>query len=358
MFSILVAASRTGRHPTIEATSFAIISPDARRELDEKVMIGARWWNDDWWPAAEASGLLRIENHSWDHNHECLAQTRVAAPRGTFELSDAAQADAEIRAASDYLCTVRRRSAPVLFAYPYGDASDYIAREYLPRGSLVHGVRAAFTTDGMPVSRGADRWRLPRYVFRAHWKSEAELRQILRGSRPGFIQRMGRLLRHRGRAPAFRFEEIASSSPQVVSLFRRCFNAPPPDTPRHFVAVYATGEDEIVCGYVHHTPFDHGVFLVGGLCVDTSIYRRLPHEARAAVALQGSLSRWLLARSIAMLGAKRAVFAYTGNTVTRRDGGALGFIPARGPHLLVQWHDEPVERREDLVDRIERLGAF
>src|SRR5947207_8756262 len=73
MYSILVEHSRRGF--PVEATSFTVIPPQARQELDRRVMGGRGWWNDDWWAEADASGLLRIENHSWDHNHQHLAAT-------------------------------------------------------------------------------------------------------------------------------------------------------------------------------------------------------------------------------------------------------------------------------------------
>ncbi|QJR09467.1 hypothetical protein DSM104443_00511 [Usitatibacter rugosus] len=179
MFGILQDAARSGQHPTLEATTFTIVSPDARQELDRKEMIGKRWWNDDWWPAAERSGLLRVENHSWDHNNASLDATQTTATRGTFRITEQAEADAEIRVASEYLCVARGRPGPVLFAYPYGDASDYLATEYFPRGSAAHGVRAAFTTEGVAVTPGADLWRLPRYMCGHHWKSQDELKRIL-----------------------------------------------------------------------------------------------------------------------------------------------------------------------------------
>lgn len=56
---------------------------------------------------------------------------------------------------------------------------DYLATEYFPRGLDVHGVRAAFATEGIPVSPGMSIWRLPRYVFRHHWKTQDDLRHIL-----------------------------------------------------------------------------------------------------------------------------------------------------------------------------------
>lgn len=179
MLGILRDAAATGSHATLEATSFAIASPDARSELDRKELIGSGWWNDDWWEKAEQTGLMRIESHSWDHNQISLGSTSTSARRGSFQIVDENDADAEIRMASDYVRARRGRTDSVLFAYPYGDVSEYLATEYLPRGVDVHGVRAAFDIAGAPVSSGADIWRLPRYVFRCHWNDEEGLRRIL-----------------------------------------------------------------------------------------------------------------------------------------------------------------------------------
>ena len=166
--------------PHLQATSFAIVSREARRELDRTCMIGCRWWNDDWWREAEASGLLAIESHGWDHNHESLARTVASAPRGAFDVTTKADADAEIAQASRELRRLRGRDGDVLFAYPYGPASHYLAEEYLPDGSNGHGVFAAFTTGRDPVHAGTSRWRIPRYVFGFDWKSGGELERLLR----------------------------------------------------------------------------------------------------------------------------------------------------------------------------------
>src|SRR5512142_291153 len=79
--------------PRLHATSFAIAAPTARKSLDETCMIGCRWWNDDWWRAAESTGLMAVESHSWDHNHESLERTATAAARGTFRVADEREAE-------------------------------------------------------------------------------------------------------------------------------------------------------------------------------------------------------------------------------------------------------------------------
>ena len=47
-----------GAQPRLHATSFAIVSPAAREELDRTCMIGCRWWNDGWWAGGLATGAV------------------------------------------------------------------------------------------------------------------------------------------------------------------------------------------------------------------------------------------------------------------------------------------------------------
>lgn len=174
--------------PNLHITSFVIVSPDARAELDRACMVGRGWWNESWWSGALASGLMSIGNHSWDHNHDMLAQSCQGMARpGTFATVDSrATADFEIRQADEYL----RRRAPNpgnrLFAYPYGETNSYLSQEYLPNysseaGSV--GLDAAFTTEPAYLSPSSDRWRLPRFMCGRDWKTPEALREILRKAR-------------------------------------------------------------------------------------------------------------------------------------------------------------------------------
>src|SRR5688500_8501234 len=61
------AASCRGRHRP-HLSCFAIASPGARAELDRKDYLGLDLWHDRWWAEANASGMLSLESHSWDHN--------------------------------------------------------------------------------------------------------------------------------------------------------------------------------------------------------------------------------------------------------------------------------------------------
>ena len=146
----------------------------------------------------------------------------------------------------------------------------------------------------------------------------------------------------------FDVRETETAMP-AANLFKRAFKAEPPSYPRHFVAVRPG--DGMLAGYIHFTEFEPAVYLCGGLCIDSRVYRRLSAPERAALSRCGSLSRWLIDASIGALGNKRAVFAYTGDVRSRRDAFALGFVPAAGRFLLVQWHGEPEATRPALVAR-------
>jgi hypothetical protein len=171
--------------PDLNATSFVIASPAARRELDAKCLIGRNWYTDDWWPDAIASGFMSIANHSWDHNHPALG---VVAQRnqekGTFSVIDTYEdADAQIRQATEYLSRKTAGKASRLFAYPYGQFNSYLTDEYLPRFGPQHGMEAAFTAAPDMISGRSARWTLPRLVCGNDWKSSDELRAILARTR-------------------------------------------------------------------------------------------------------------------------------------------------------------------------------
>lgn len=143
-------------------------------------------------------------------------------------------------------------------------------------------------------------------------------------------------------------------TPEIAALFRKSFAGEPPSYPRHFAAFYRN----LVAGYVHFTAWQPGIYLIGGLCVEAALYRRMTAAERRALAGEGSLSRSLSKRSIAALGPKRAVFAFTGDVRSRRDSRALGFEPTNTTHLYVQWHDEPAGSRADVVRAVSGLGPF
>ncbi len=170
--------------PPVEMTSFVIASPRVRKELEVACLGGLNWWNDTWWRTAEASGVLKIENHSFDHVHPLA--TKVAQHhqcKGDFALVDTWEdCEAQVAAASAYI-TRQSGRAPTYLAYPYGQASDYIRQCYLPQRGVALGLRAAFSIEHSYVTRGSDRWFLPRFTHgAADTSSPADLERILRES--------------------------------------------------------------------------------------------------------------------------------------------------------------------------------
>lgn len=171
--------------PELHATSFVIVSPDARETLDRTCMLGTHWWNHAWWPDAVASGLMDIGSHSWDHCHDTLPRVAQRDQRkGDFWGIDTDDdADAQIRAAAAFITAIAPNPGARLFAYPYGHANDFLVQQYFPRQARDRStsfVSAAFSTDPSPVSSGSNRWNLGRFVCGDHWKSSEDLAAILR----------------------------------------------------------------------------------------------------------------------------------------------------------------------------------
>jgi peptidoglycan/xylan/chitin deacetylase (PgdA/CDA1 family) len=172
--------------PELSATSFVIASPDARRVMEstfdaEYTYLEAGALRDDWWQEAIATGLIAIGNHSWDHLHpalESIAHSRQV--RGDFaQVTDATDADAQIRAAMACINARTGGRAAPFFAYPFGHFNEFLLEEYLPREGNAMGLRAAFTTEPKIIDGSESLWRLPRFTCGHHWRSADALAKIL-----------------------------------------------------------------------------------------------------------------------------------------------------------------------------------
>ncbi|MEZ5504299.1 MAG: polysaccharide deacetylase family protein [Halioglobus sp.] len=164
-------------------TAFVIASPVARRAIDEGCYGGAPLSHDDWWTEAAREGLLAIENHSWDHLHTVLPASLLPdGGAGNFHTVDNyPKADLQVRAAAEFIdeqlaATGQRTS---LFAYPYGHASAFLAREYLPRYAHEHGVVGAFTTEQNFVDAGTRAFEIPRMVCGDAWRTHQQFAELL-----------------------------------------------------------------------------------------------------------------------------------------------------------------------------------
>lgn len=168
--------------PELHATSFVIVSPQARSALDRSCLIGQGWWNDDWWVDADASGLMGIGNHSWDHLHPSLPTVAQREQRrGDFSSIDTSEdARVQILRSSEFLRSRTGGESARLFAYPYGQYSPYLVDEYLPgQAKSPSSTLAAFTTAGSLWDQDSNRWQLPRWVCGDHWKSPHDLESLL-----------------------------------------------------------------------------------------------------------------------------------------------------------------------------------
>jgi hypothetical protein len=362
--------------PTLHLTSFAIVSPAAREALDRTCMIGCRWWDDDWWREAEASGLMAIESHGWDHNHESLAHTETAAPRGTFDIREPGDAEREIGNAAIVLREKRGRPGAVLFAYPYGPASPFLAEEWLPRNAERIGVVAAFAAHERkePVTNATLRWRIPRYVFAEDWKSPRELEALLRDAgvtpyRPSLMARWlsPKPVPHVGAQKRWRDHlrtwEVNDARTVAGDLFRRSFGHDIPTYPRHFVLVYSPPSDEDdttpkVVAYVHQRPFEE-VHLGGGMCVDALAYRRMPRWLFDQVRDEGGLATIVTRDSLAMLGDSPAAFGHVGEPRARQADLRTGYVDTGVEHLMVYWR-KPIseEEKQRIISKVAAVGAF
>lgn len=181
--SDFIAERGAARQPHLHLTTFVIASPVARDHMDRHCLEGRGWMNESWWGAAQASGRMAIENHSWDHNHlEVRVPGIDGMPRGSFlHVDNAIRAKGEIADAARYIDARIAPDRTTLFCYPFSHVPDYVHGVYLPNHRDEHGMRAAFGDGAQPMTMDSDVWNLPRYICGWHWRSPEALREILRG---------------------------------------------------------------------------------------------------------------------------------------------------------------------------------
>lgn len=169
---------------TIRATSFVIASPEARAQMERAPECGLAdlhgWLADDWWAGAAALGIA-IGNHSWDHLHPALRNVAQRdGIRGDFTaIADDADADHQVRRASEFVLGRLQSAAELPFAYPYGHVAPYLRDVYFPRHRAEHRCYAAFSTAGRAIDPDDSIWALPRFVCGWHWQDADGLRALI-----------------------------------------------------------------------------------------------------------------------------------------------------------------------------------
>ncbi len=185
-----LASANGSQQPELHATSFVIASPQARARMESTfdthyTYLTPGSLNDAWWQQALATGLLSIANHSWDHLHPQLATVAHSRQvRADFaQVDNAADADAQIEKAAEYIRAVTNGQCSPHFAYPFGHYNDFLTEDYFPSRAGRGIVRAAFTSDGRHLTAAENVWRIPRYTCGHDWKSPDQLRRILTSPR-------------------------------------------------------------------------------------------------------------------------------------------------------------------------------
>ena len=182
MFSILRSHSRSllglAWLKRAHATSFVIASPLARREIAASALGDAGLMSDAWWAKAQRSGLMDIGTHGWNHVHPAVSEmsSRPDLVEHFERIESDADAGIQVTQAFDAIRALAGGSAGRLFAYPYGQVSEFLANEYLPRQDAVIAACAAMPR---PVTAKSDPWRLPRYVCGPDWASDEGLQALL-----------------------------------------------------------------------------------------------------------------------------------------------------------------------------------
>ncbi len=164
------------------ATSFVIASPAARTQIARREMQGHQWIGEHWWSAAIACGRFHIGSHGWDHLSPSVSPVAQHEGRsGSFKwVTTFSDADAQIRAAHDYIAARAPNPGLALLAYPYGEASAYVVDDYLPNHGTGAGTIAAFTAGKEPVHAASPRWELPRFTCGMDWRSVSDLAAVFR----------------------------------------------------------------------------------------------------------------------------------------------------------------------------------
>ena len=160
------------------ATTFVIASAEARREIAASALGDAGLMTDTWWREAQRSGLMDIGTHGWNHVHPAVSEmaSRPELIEHFDRIDTAHDAEAQVGKAFEAIHAAAGGDSARIFAYPYGQVSEYIARTHLPAQSR---ILAAVTAVPLPVLANTDPWLVPRYVCGPDFNSDESLRRIV-----------------------------------------------------------------------------------------------------------------------------------------------------------------------------------
>lgn len=154
--------------------------------------------------------------------------------------------------------------------------------------------------------------------------------------------------------------EIDDAAFLVGALFRRKFDAPPPNVGRHLVALYRDASGTLLlAGYSHMRPFGDA-YLSGGSCSNGEAIRAMHPTDRAAIQAAGGVWYLILKYAFARYAdCCDAFFGHCGDARALEVATAAGFVSAGHPHLIVNWHKPLHESiRRALIAKVQALGPF
>jgi hypothetical protein len=146
--------------------------------------------------------------------------------------------------------------------------------------------------------------------------------------------------------------EVDDGPALAGDLFRRAYNAEPPEFPHHIVAFYHRADGtKLPVSYVHFT--DCGdIFLAGGAATDGAVLRSMTADQQAALHEYGGLMLLTLSHGFELYGPRcEAVFTCCGNPRALETTPKVGFVETGIQYLLVNWlgTTDPKRRREMLA---------
>lgn len=158
----------------------------------------------------------------------------------------------------------------------------------------------------------------------------------------------------------FAFSEVDDGEFFAGGLFRRKFASPPPPVGHHIVAMLKDAAGALhVAGYAHFHAFED-VMLVGGVCTDGDVMRRLSPELSRQAATAGGVYFNILKYAFAKFADQcNAYFGYCGDARAEVVNLSAGFSRTGHRYLLVNFHKPLDDRlRDALVGKVAAIGPF
>jgi hypothetical protein len=168
-------------------------------------------------------------------------------------------------------------------------------------------------------------------------------------------------------------QRFANAEFFASQLFRECFAADfpvprenaglpistPPEKWRQYVAFYKWPDERIeAVGFCNWLLYEEA-YLVGGMCVSPTFYRRIPRVHFAMCRDRGGVAQMLLETGFRELTDCSAWFGFVGDRKARIVDLRAGFTPTRHELLLARWQPWlSAAERNRLEDKVAAIGPF